>query len=247
MSTPSPQPAALLLLAIALCCTPPCFAQQDEAGFRPLFDGKTLAGWDGDPELWRVEEGVILGATSASNPIAKNQFLIWDGEVGDFVLRVDFRIADTGAGNSGVQYRSKRVPKAGEWIVSGYQADIERTNKYMGIAYEEQGRGILALRGEAVKLTTGPKSFEKQVTGSVGDPDEIVEGVRPGEWQTLEISAIGNKLVHKLNGRTTASVVDEDSERAATRGIVALQLHQGDPMQIEFRNIRLKEIAPAAQ
>ncbi|QDU88038.1 hypothetical protein Pla175_14080 [Pirellulimonas nuda] len=230
-------------LVWALIGARPVLAEQDEAGFRPLFDGKTLEGWDGDPALWQASDGVIRSVTTDDAPLEYNQFLIWDGEVGDFVLRLEFRVADRGVGNSGVQYRSKRMPDAGNWVVGGYQADIERTNKHMGILYEERGRGILANRGEKVELTAGPKGVKKQVVGKVGDPAEIVDGVRAGEWQTLEVSAVGNELVHKLNGRTTVRVVDNDAAHAAQRGIVALQVHKGPAMQIEFRNIRLKDIA----
>jgi len=242
------------VVALMLISLQPCMAE-DEAGFEPLFDGKTLDRWDGSPELWKVQNGVIRGATLESKPLKANEFLIWKGEVADFVLRLEFRVADRGAGNSGVQYRSHRVPEAGRWVVGGYQIDIERTNKYMGILYEERGRGILALRGEQVLLSpatqvTGPRAtgdgankYTKKVTGQVGNPDEIVRGVRAGEWQSLEVSAIGNEHVHRLNSHITVRVTDEDTAHSASRGLLALQLHQGAAMQIEFRNIRLKQLS----
>lgn len=212
-------------------------------GFVALFDGKSLKGWDGNPKLWSVADGVIQGKTSDSDPLKQNEFLIWEGTAADFVLRLEFRVADRGVGNSGVQYRSQRFPDAGRWAAGGYQADIERTNQYMGILYEERGRGILALRGEEVILSEAPERFKKQVVGSVGDPAAIVKGVKAGEWQTLEVTAIGNKLEHKINGRTTVRVIDNDAAHAATEGLIALQLHQGPEMQIDFRNIRLKRIS----
>jgi hypothetical protein len=221
-----------------------CTAADGEDGFETLFDGETLKGWDGDPKLWNVVDGVIRGQTHEERPIDANQFLIWDGEVDDFTLRLQFRIADRGIGNSGVQYRSRRQPDAGKWVIRGYQADIERSNKYMGILYEERGRGILALRGEEVVLEPSPNGLAKKVIGSVGDPAEIVRGVRPGEWQDLEITAQGNDLVHKLNGVVAVHVTDQDSDDAAHRGLLALQLHRGPAMQIEFRSIRLKRLTP---
>ena len=221
---------------------PRCSADEQEEGFESLFNGETLDGWNGDPALWRVENGAITGTSTDENPLAHNQFLIWDGEVGDFVLRLQFRIADRGAGNSGIQYRAKRYPDAGEWVVGGYQADIERTNKYMGILYEERGRGILALCGEKVLLTEAPSGFSKKVVGKVGEVDEILQDVEPGEWHEYEITARGNHLVHKINGRTTVSVEDEDAAHAAERGILAFQLHAGPAMQIQFRDIRLKPL-----
>ncbi|TWT75700.1 hypothetical protein Pla123a_32100 [Posidoniimonas polymericola] len=227
----------------ALLASSPSGAGAAEEGFEPIFDGSTLKSWDGNPKLWRVADGVIVGETSDESPLESNEFLIWSGEADDFVLRLEFRIADRGVGNSGVQYRSKRLEDAGRWVVGGYQADIERTNKYMGILYEEQGRGILALRGEEVLLGGSANGVQRQVVGSVGNAEEIVNDVRAGEWQELEIVAQGNRLEHKINGRTTVLVVDKDESNAANSGILALQLHRGDEMMIEFKNIRLKKIA----
>ncbi|MCO6047665.1 DUF1080 domain-containing protein [Aeoliella sp. ICT_H6.2] len=219
-------------------------AEDTEEGFVSLFDGESLKGWDGNPELWSVVDGVIRGKTSDDNPLARNEFLIWDGEVSDFVLKLEFRIADRGVGNSGVQYRSKRYKDEGPWVAGGYQADIERTNKYMGILYEERGRGILALRGQEVALNRNGEQFEKEVVGSTGDASELVQDVKAGEWQTMEIVARGNHLEHKLNGRTLVRVTDNDDEKMAKKGLIALQLHVGPEMQIEFRNIRLKDEGP---
>lgn len=231
-------------LVVALLITLlPSGAGATEEGFASLFDGSTLDGWDGNPKLWGVQDGAIVGETSDESPLEANEFLIWDGEAADFVLRLEFRIADRGVGNSGVQYRSKRLRGGGRWAVGGYQADIERTNQYMGILYEEQGRGIIAMRGEEVRLTPAHGGFHREVVGSVGDPKEIVDRVRAGEWQQLEVIAQGNRLEHKLNGRTTALVVDNDHSNAAQSGIIALQLHRGDEMKIEFKNIRLRNLA----
>ena len=166
----------------------------DEAGFESLFDGKTLGGWDGNPDLWSVADGAILGATSDESPIAANEFLIWDGDATNFVLRLQFRIADRGVGNSGIQYRSKRKTNAQGWGVQGYQADIERTNKHMGILYEEGGRGILARRGEQVVVEEAPAGFKKRVVGS----------------QDLRFDPANNEFVdHPLANRFRARAVRE--------------------------------------
>ncbi len=228
-------PRVGVLIAFVVCfANPPCWAANDEDGFEPLYDGETLTGWDGDPQLWQVVDGFIRGATSDDNPIEANQFLIWKGDVDDFVLRLQFRIADRGAGNSGIQYRARRFPKAGEWVVGGYQADIERTNKYMGILYEERGRGILALRGEDVVLRESPDGYRKEVVGSVGDPKDIVQDVHAGEWQDFEIIARGNQLIHKLNGRTTAQVVDEDSRIEPNADCWHCNCIEGPPCRLIF-------------
>ena len=116
-------------------------------GFEAIFDGKTLDGWDGNPAFWRVEEGTITGQTTADNPTAGNTFLIWrKGQVGDFELRLKFRIV---GGNSGIQYRSQEVDK---WVIKGYQADFDASGQYAGILYEERCRGILARRRKQVVI-----------------------------------------------------------------------------------------------
>jgi hypothetical protein len=242
-------PALLSTASVGLlmaCLVPACGADEPpplEEGFVSLFDGHTLTGWDGNPKLWTVQEGAITGTSSDETPIQHNEFLIWKGEVADFVLRLQYRIADRGQANSGVQYRSKRFPEVGKWVVGGYQADIDASNRYVGILYEERGRGILALRGEKVILRADlEKGHRKQVAGSVGDPDEIVKGVVAGEWHDYEITARSNRLIHKLNGRVTVDVTDQDEQRAARRGILALQLHAGPAMQVQFRHLRIQPL-----
>ncbi len=215
-----------------------------EAGFVSLFDGQTLKGWTGDPHLWSVADGAIVATSTDESPLAQNEFLIWEGEVADFVLRLQFRVADRGVGNSGIQYRAKRFPEAGEWVVGGYQADIDRTNKYMGILYEERGRGILAEVGEKITIEPGTngKDFHKEVVSSLGEPAEILESVTAGQWCDYEVEAVGNHLVHRINGSATAEAIDSDAENAARSGLLALQLHAGPAMQIEFRHIRIKHL-----
>src|SRR5437762_4039737 len=113
-----------------------------EPGFRSLFNGKDLSGWAGRPEHWSVKDGVLTGMTTKENPAKGNNFLIakQDGTnliVGDFELRLSYRIVannDKGFGNSGIQYRSKEFPN---FVVRGYQADFEYGTTYSGILYEE--------------------------------------------------------------------------------------------------------------
>src|SRR6185369_3952185 len=111
-----------------------------EAGFESLFNGKDLTGWDGNPKLWSVKDGAITGQTTPENPASGNTFLIWtNGIVGDFELRCSFRLVpgdSKGFANSGIQYRSKVLDPA-NWVVGGYQADMEAGASYTGILYEE--------------------------------------------------------------------------------------------------------------
>lgn len=215
----------------------PRLKAQDEQGFKPIFDGQSLTGWRGDETLWRVEDGAIVGETTAEKKLEKNRFLVWDqGEVDDFVLKYKFRISGSDQANSGVQIRSQQ-PATGEMI--GYQADIDRSGRYIGILYSEStGRGILCERGQ--KVTLHGKADRQ--TEMANDPAEILKQIDLNDWNDMEIQAMGNHLIIKINGQTTADVVDEDAELALTKGLIGLQLHVGPPMKIEFKDLRLKRL-----
>jgi hypothetical protein len=223
-----------LAALLALCS----FASADE---KQLFNGKDLTGWKGQPEFWSVKDGAITGQTSKETPAKENTFLIWqDGEVGDFELALQYKITDAeggakGFGNSGIQYRSK-VVKAEYSVVAGYQADFEVGKSYSGILYEEKGRGILAKRGQKVAIHEGNKI---EVTGEVGKSDEIQAAIKPAEWNDYKIVAKGGHLQHFINGNLTVDVTDETAVGAKT-GVLALQLHAGPPMMVQFKNIVLK-------
>jgi hypothetical protein len=213
-----------------------------EKGFLRIFNGKDLTGWEGNPKLWSVQDGAITGQTTADNPAKGNTFLLWTNRsVADFELRCSFKLTPgdaKGFANSGIQYRSK-VLDAVNWVVGGYQADMEAGPTYSGILYEERMRGILALRGE--KVVWG-KDGKKQVVGSVGDPAAIGAAIKKGEWNDYVIIAKGNHLQQFINGKQTVDVVDEDEAKRALSGVLALQLHAGPPMTAQFKNIRLKKL-----
>jgi hypothetical protein len=213
-----------------------------EPGFARLFNGKDLAGWEGNPKLWSVKDSAITGQTTAGNPAKGNTFLIWtNGTVADFELRCSFRLVPgdaKGFANSGIQYRSKVVDPA-NWVVGGYQADMEAGPTYTGILYEERFRGIMAERGEKV---VWDKDGKKQVVGSVGDAAAIEASIKKGDWNNYVIIAQGNHLQQFVNGKQTIDVVDEDQAKRALSGVLAFQLHAGPPMMAQFRNIRLKKL-----
>ena len=207
-----------------------------------LFNGKDLTGWDGNMKLWSVQDGTITGKTSdeGETKLAHNSFLVWKGgTVKDFELSFKYRIEK---GNSGVQYRSK-VVKQGEQgpIVAGYQADFEAGKTYSGILYEEQGRGILATRGQKTVVKAGDDGKHKvEVTGEVGKPDEIQASIRNEAWNNYTIVARGNRLQHYINGKKTVDVTDQDSQRAPKEGVVALQIHTGPAMVVQFKDLVLQ-------
>jgi len=221
----------LLLLALAL----PAFAQADPLDFQPLFDGTTLKNWDGNPDFWSVQDGVITGLTTAEKPTQGNTFLTWTGgELDDFELKVDFKIE---GGNSGIQIRSFPVPDS-KWVIGGYQSDFDFENGWAGAIYGEKYRGILAKRGQ---ITTIGEDGKPTVTGATGDPAELAKAIKPGDWNTYHITAKGNKITQSINGVAMAEITDNDEE-ARRAGLLALQLHAGPPMKVQFRNILLKRL-----
>jgi hypothetical protein len=214
-------------------------AGAEEEGFKPIFDGRTLQGWDGDAKLWRVEEGAVTGQTTAENPTPHNSFLIWrGGRPADFELKLAFRMPDQGFANSGVQYRSREEPEnVGKWVVAGYQADMDGENQYTGILYDERGRGILALRGQKTDVGTDHKP---RVVEQFGDAKQLADAIKLRDWNEYHIIARGNRFIQKINGRLMIDVTDNDPQKQRSEGILALQIHAGPPMKVQFRNIRLK-------
>jgi len=237
----------LALLATSLVIATAATAA--EVGFKPLFNGKDLAGWEGLPQFWSVKDGAITGQTTAENPTRGNTFLVWrGGTVGDFELRLSYKIVGNNErkqANSGIQYRSK-VTDEKAFVVGGYQADFEAGKTYSGILYEERGRGILAQRGQKTVIKEVDGKHKVEAAGTVGKSDEIQAKIKDEDWNDYVVIAKGNHLQHFINGVQTVDVVDEQPSKAAKYGILALQLHAGPPMTVQFRNIRLKELAKTA-
>lgn len=233
-----------LILALALSAVLIARAET-EPGFTSIFNGKDLTGWGGNPELWSAKEGEIVGQTVTDTQIKGNTFLIWtNGSTSDFELRCSYKITSQnkrGFANSGIQYRSKVFDQK-NWVVGGYQADFEAGKTYSGILYEEKGRGILAERGEKVVIKEDGNKHKIDVVGSVGKSDEIQAGIKSGDWNDYVVIAKGNHVQHFINGKLTVDVTDEDAAHAPKSGILALQLHAGGAMTVEFKNLRLKKL-----
>jgi hypothetical protein len=211
-------------------------AIDERVGFESIFDGKTLSGWDGDPQQWRVENGVIIGESTPEKPLKMNTFLIWrGGQPKDFELKLDYRINST---NSGIQYRSVELTDIGKWVLKGYQADIDFQNQYTGQLYEERGRGFLAMRGQLTELTAG----KKRVIANLRGGDELKSLIKQTEWNQVHLIVRGNVLTHIFNGHLMAQTVDNDSANRAMGGLLGFQLHMGQPMKLELRNIGIKNL-----
>lgn len=219
-------PALAVLVAV---CLP---VSAEETDFQVLFNGKDLTGWKG-LDFWSVDNGAIVGETTSEHPTKGNTFLVWQGgEVGDFEFRCKVRFQGN---NSGVQYRSEVVDPA-NFVLKGYQADLHPNPDYFGMLYgEKTGRGIIATSGQKVVIGEDGK---KNVEGKVGGNQSLSES----EWNELRIVAVGNRLIHQVNGLTTVDVTD-GSKDAMAKGVLGLQLHAGPPMKVEFRNVLLKNLS----
>ena len=224
-------------LAAAACVAPSSApAPEVEPAGRALFDGRTLDGWEGDARFWRVEDGAIVGESTAERPCERTTYLVWrGGECADFELTLAWRMH---GGNSGVQFRSRADAPEG---VAGYQADLEAGPDWTGGLYEQDGRGIVTRRGERVVLDErGGKTVERFADGA-----ELLARVAADGWNELRVTAFGPRLTVEVNGELFSETIDLDPARSARRGALALQLHQGAPMRVEFRDVRLRELASA--
>ncbi len=198
-----------------------------------IFNGKDLDGWAGRAGFWSVQDGTIVGETTKENPAKPNTFLVWQGgDVSDFELTCKVRFRGN---NSGVQYRSELTDPE-KFALKGYQADLHPKPEYFGMIYSEKtGRGVIAQRFQ--RAVAGPKGKAK-VTGSIGDPNQkLVDW----DWNTLRIVAVGNQLVHQVNGINTIELIDNHPE-ALSKGVLGLQLHQGPPMRVEFKDIKYRAL-----
>ncbi|MEM1067451.1 MAG: DUF1080 domain-containing protein [Planctomycetota bacterium] len=228
--------ASLCFLIAALACpTVADDTKKADGDVIVLYGGGDLTGWVGRKDLWSAENGEIVGRTTAEKPIKGNTFLVWTGEKpSNFELTAQFKIE---SGNSGIQYRSRVIDEE-KFVVSGYQADIDFGNRFAGILYEEKGRGILAQRGESVTIGEDGKKAKKRF----GEAAKLGEGIHPGQWNDFRVVADGKRLQHFINGAMTAEVTDNQGDKSASDGVIALQIHQGPPMVVRFKNIKIRKL-----
>jgi hypothetical protein len=239
------------LLTVLACLAPLALfaedantAPQESAVMKSIFNGKDLNGWDGDPTVWSVKDGVIRGETTAEKPVKSNTFLIWkDGTTKNFELRLSYRC--TAANNSGIQYRSKHFTGANEkhqWVVRGYQHELRNEKKFpnvSGFIFDEGGkRKRICLAGE--KATW--EKDGKQVHGTLIEEAEFEKLFKLDDWNDVVIIADGNHIKHYLNNRLILDFTDNHPELALKEGVLALQVHAGNPMWVEFKNIRIREL-----
>src|SRR5580658_2796021 len=237
----------------------------DHVGWTQIFDGKTLNGWDGDAEVWHVEDGAIVGESSPEHPSGTTNIIWRGGEPANFELKLEMKLEGDGA-NGGVQYRSISVPprirplpadltpeqrariqqqqdlaqKRAKWNLSGYQADFDFANKYTGQLYEQDSpRGIVAWRGQVVATEPDKKPT---LLASLGSSDELKSVIKPGEWNQVEIIADGNTLIHIINGHVMAVLVDTDPKFAQAKGLIAFEIEGPGNVKISHRNVWLMKL-----
>ncbi len=217
----------LLLLPLLIAS----FASAQD-GFKPLFNGKDLTGWDGNPELWSVEDGCITGKTTGPEQLAYNQFLIWrGGKVKNFELHA--KIKETG-NNTGIQYRSKELPENGKWSIGGYQCDIHPAHPNNAMVYEERGRGIIVQNGQGVVIDPEGKRW-------LASEHEPVK-VDIAQWHEYTVIAQGNHLIHKIDGQVTIDLLDFEESKRSLEGLIAFQIHRGPAMNVQIKDVMLKEL-----
>ncbi len=185
----------------------------DFEAYVTLFSGTDLSGWEGDTQLWSARDGMIVGKSSG---IKYNAFLATTTEYQDFELKLSFRLVG-GAGNSGVQFRSRRMPNSPQ--VSGYQADI--AEGYWGSLYDEARRDKFLVDA---RVTGGPEAAKKD------------------GWNEYVIRCQGDRVVLTLNGVKTADYREPDASIPRS-GIIALQVHSGGPMEVQFKDIRIRNLS----
>jgi hypothetical protein len=226
----------LLCIALLLTQSLPLLAEpsSDEAGFVSMFNGKDLSGWEGKAGLWWIEDGVITAESSPDKPCERAHYLYWKGgQPEDFILRFEYKILGKG-GNSGVHFRSEERPDFDIW---GYQADIENGPQWTGCLFQHD-RGGVVMRGFKAAIDKQGKREETQFT----DPDALQKCVKSDDWNAYEVEAKGNHILLRINGTLMCEVEDNDATYSRSKGHVALQMHPGPPMKIQFRNLRIKEL-----
>lgn len=227
----------------------------DHTGFREIFDGKSLADWEGDPSVWRVEDGAIVGESSGEHPVFNTYIWRKGLVVKDFDLKLEIK-CEIGGG-SGIQYRSQtgvpwtkpmhtgEKPRNLNWMMTGPQADIwfpvnPKAADYTGQFYSENTPlGIIAWRGEVVESEPGKPA---QLIGRLGDREALGGFVKINDWNQYEIIARGGTMMHIVNGHVLAVLIDDDPASSNNQGgKIGIEL-ESTPAKVSARNIWIREL-----
>jgi Domain of Unknown Function (DUF1080) len=235
---------------------PDPMAFEDHTGYLQIFDGVSLKGWDGDPSIWRVENGAIVGEHPKDKPLG-NTYLAYRGfEAKDFDLKLEIKVEE--GGGSGIQYRSKtglpwhRRPRPGEpppnldWMMTGPQADFwgypvpPYSSVFSGQFYSENTPlGIVAWRGQVVQIVPGSAP---RLTANIGDRTALGGYVKYNDWNELIIIARGGTLIQILNGQLMSVVVDDDATDSNNQsGLIGIEI-ENSPSKVSVRNVWIKKL-----
>ncbi len=242
----------------------------DHTGWTRIFDGQSLKDWDGSPEVWHVEDGAIVGESSPEHPSGTTNIIWRGGQPANFELKLEMKLEGSGA-NGGIQYRSLNVPstlpgplspaqlaqmtdaqrqrmqqrraqaaKFAKWNMKGYQADFDYANVYTGQLYEQgTGRGIIAWRGQMVQTDPGRPH---RLLATLGSSDELKSYIKVGDWNQYEVIADGNTLIHIINGRVMAILVDNDPAFLQSKGYIGFEIEGGGVVRVLQKDIWLKPL-----
>ena len=221
------------VLIILLTAHRAALASEDTAEFVKIFNGKDLTGWEGDERIWSVRDGAVTGQTTDKSRLNANSFLTWKGaEPGDFELRLRFKLV---GGNSGIYFHAE-LREDGDPLV-GPQADFSADHRWTGVLMEWKKRDVLAERGQRVLIDELGK---RSVIGTLGDAKALLKLVKDEDWNDYAVTVRGEKVVLKINGVVMCEVTDKDPRRTPA-GYLALQVHVGPPMTVQFKDIWIRQ------
>lgn len=209
-----------------------------EKGFFSIFNGENLNGWRGESRIWSVEDNAITGQTTEKEGVTKNNYLIWEGgKIKDFELKAKFKLI---GGNSGIYFHSfERTPDSTNTeALVGVQADFSDDPNYawVGVIMEYKGREKLAERGRKVIIK---EDGTRKDAGAVGDPSELLKAYKARDWNEYHIIVRDNLILLRINDIVMSEIRDYDARRFKS-GLLALQVHVGPLMKVQFKDLRLK-------
>ena len=247
----------LCIFLVSLCfssCKNKNVTTKNNNTFQPIFNGKDLDGWRGDPTYWRVENGILTGEVTLETILKQNSFVIYENEQPEnFELKLDYKVSESG--NSGINYRSEIIENK-PFALRGYQCDIDGKNKYTGQNYEEKKRTTLAYIGETVTISKMPDSipnsnlrknvkrncWQTRTVTKTKTKSDLISIVKPNDWNHVHLIVKDNKMQHYINDVLFSEVTDLDAINSVLKGYIGVQVHVGPPMKIEYKNIRLKHL-----
>ena len=203
-----------------------------------MFDGRSLSGWEGDTDYWRVENNALVGEIPKGQSLRKNTWLVWrGGELVDFDLRLKVKLTGLPAANSGIQFRCQ-VENVDH--VSGYQADLDMGAVWLGRIYDEHGRALLVERGTRVRIDEAGKRGVEEFANA----KDYAVLFRENDWNDYRIVAIGPHVAVYVNGTLFSELHDTQKDQHDLKGSLAFQLHSGPETKVEFRDIQLEALKP---